>query len=218
MTSWLYTLQHSLSRYTLQNHKEYKYLPSVSSTLLRSLVTFDTRVMRQTLPSFNAIKQHRSPDELYGLFNRIFFIWINPILVRGYNNILTDQDSPCLSQNMKPELTRKAMLQIWSQRAKPGTKKSLPIALIKCLKTPFLAAIMPRLLLISFRYSQPTLINESIRYIVTYAKGEESNYGFWLIVSAFTIYVGLAVRRYFAASSYMLIFNPSYRQLCINIS
>lgn len=76
---------------------------------------------------------------------------------------------------------------------RPETKKSLPIALIKCLKTPFLAAIVPRLLLISFRYSQPVLINESIRYIVTHSKGEGSNHGFWLIVSAFTIYVGLAL-------------------------
>ncbi|KAI9643325.1 hypothetical protein NHQ30_007944 [Ciborinia camelliae] len=95
---------------------------------------------------------------------------------------------------MKSEFTRKAILQIWSQRVKPETKKSLPLGLIKCLKTPFLAAVLPRLFLIAFRYSQPILIKESIRYIETYPTGAERNYGVWLIISASTIYVGLAVR------------------------
>ncbi|KAF7587664.1 hypothetical protein BBP40_006894 [Aspergillus hancockii] len=95
---------------------------------------------------------------------------------------------------MKPELTRKAILQAWSQRAKPETKKSLPIALMRCLWKPFLAAVMPRLFLILFRYSQPTLIKECIRYAVAYPAGAESSHGYWLIVSAVFIYVSLAVR------------------------
>ncbi|KAB8305120.1 hypothetical protein EYC80_004415 [Monilinia laxa] len=56
------------------------------------------------------------------------------------------------------------MLQIWSRRAKPNTKNSLPLALMKCLKQPFFAAVIPRLFLIAFRYSQPTLIKESINH------------------------------------------------------
>ena len=67
-------------------------------------------------PSFNAVKQHKSPEEIYGILGRVFLIWINPILVQGYKNILTDQDSPSLSQDMKPEVTRNAMIQTWSQR------------------------------------------------------------------------------------------------------
>ncbi|KAG4028778.1 hypothetical protein MFRU_019g00660 [Monilinia fructicola] len=77
--------------------------------------------------------------------------------------------------------------------ARPETNKSLPIALLKGLKTPFLAAVMPRLFMVAFRYSQPILINESIRYIVTYPKEAESNHGTFLIASASIIYIGLAL-------------------------
>lgn len=65
---------------------------------------------------------------------------------------------------------------------------------MKCLKHPFLAAVIPRLFLIVFRYSQPLLIKESIKYVVAYPTEEESGRGFWLVVSAVAIYVGLAVR------------------------
>lgn len=76
---------------------------------------------------------------------------------------------------------------------KPETKKTLPLVLIKCLKEPFFTAVMPRLFLIAFRYSQPTLIKESIRYVEAYPAGAETNHGFWLVVSAVAIYIGLAV-------------------------
>ncbi|KAM0171092.1 hypothetical protein ACHAPF_008462 [Botrytis cinerea] len=94
---------------------------------------------------------------------------------------------------MKPEFIRKSMLQTWSLRAKPETKYSLPLALMKCLKHPFLAAVMPRLFLIVFRYSQPLLIKESIKYVVAHPTEEESSRGFWLVVSAVAIYIGLAL-------------------------
>ena len=65
---------------------------------------------------------------------------------------------------------------------------------MKCISNSFLAAIIPRLFLIIFRYSQPILIKESIRYVGAYPAGSESSRGYWLVVSAVGIYVGLAVR------------------------
>ncbi|TVY43016.1 ABC transporter [Lachnellula occidentalis] len=135
----------------------------------------------------------QSPEELSGVLSRALFTWINPILFQGYRNILIDQDLPPLSQDMMPEVTRKAILEIWSRRAKPETRKTLPLALLKAVKKPFLAAIVPRLFLIAFRYSQPTLIKQSIRYVLTYSAGAQSNFGYWLIVSAAIVYVGLAM-------------------------
>ncbi|TGO29604.1 hypothetical protein BPAE_0013g00560 [Botrytis paeoniae] len=144
-------------------------------------------------PSLSNSSNLQSPEESHGVLGRVLYTWINPILFQGYTNILIDQDLPPLSQDMKPEFTRKAMLQIWSRRAKPETKYSLPLALMKCLKHLFLAAVMPRLFLIAFRYSQPLLIKESIKYVVAYPIEEESSRGFWLVVSAVAIYVGLAL-------------------------
>ncbi|KAE8384470.1 P-loop containing nucleoside triphosphate hydrolase protein [Aspergillus alliaceus] len=144
-------------------------------------------------PAFSELNKQQSPEELCGVLSRVLFTWINPILLRGYRGILVNQDSPPLGQDMKPEFTRKAILQAWSQRAKPETKKSLPIALMRCLWKPFLAAVIPRLFLILFRYSQPTLIKECIRFAVAYPAGAESSHGFWLVISAVFIYISLAL-------------------------
>ncbi|KAI0555381.1 putative ABC transporter [Xylaria curta] len=141
---------------------------------------------------------HNTSDRLLsedtrGVLSRLLFLWINPILYQGYRNILLPQDVPPLSQDMNSDHTRMAMLRAWSQRAMPETKKTLPLALLKCLQIPFLAAAAPRLFLIVFRYAQPSLIKESIKYAVTSSVALENHHGFWLIVSSIIIYVGLAL-------------------------
>lgn len=77
--------------------------------------------------------------------------------------------------------------------AKPETKKSLPLALLRCLRSPFLDAVLPRLMLIVFRYSQPILINQSIKYATANHDAQESYRGHWLVIMAVAIYVGIAV-------------------------
>lgn len=67
-------------------------------------------------PAFGDVNEHQPPEELYGILSRLLFIFINPILLRGYKSILVGRDLPTLSQGMKPEFTRKAILQAWSQR------------------------------------------------------------------------------------------------------
>lgn len=62
------------------------------------------------------------------------------------------------------------------------------------LRTLLLNSI-PRLMMIGFRYMQPILINNTIRY-VTEPSAEESNHqttGYYLVLTAFVIYVGMGV-------------------------
>jgi ATP-binding cassette, subfamily C (CFTR/MRP), member 1 len=84
-------------------------------------------------------------------------------------------------------------LPLTEPTARPETKRALPLALYRCLKQPFLAAILPRLFLIVFKYSQPILIKESIRYVTTSYAITSSTYSYWIILSGIAIYVGLAV-------------------------
>ena len=72
---------------------------------------------------------------------------------------------------------------------------SLPLALLRCIRRPFAAPFLPRLFLVLFRYSQPALIRESIRFVTATdsALADIETRGYWLVVSAVTIYVGLAV-------------------------
>jgi ATP-binding cassette, subfamily C (CFTR/MRP), member 1 len=77
--------------------------------------------------------------------------------------------------------------------ARPETQRTLPLALLRCIKKPFLGAIVPRLCLIVFRYSQPVLIKQSIRLVTTPSERSLDTHGYWLIVSAVVVYLGLAV-------------------------
>lgn len=76
-------------------------------------------------PTVTILSRKQHPEELNGILSRVLFTWINPILLRGYKNIFLSQDMPSLSQNMKPEFTRRAILKAWSRRGKSGTSKRL---------------------------------------------------------------------------------------------
>jgi ATP-binding cassette subfamily C (CFTR/MRP) protein 1 len=68
-------------------------------------------------------------------------------------------------------------------------------ALFRLFKGSLLLNAIPRLMVIVFRYSQPILINSTIRYVaepVTDSVGQEIT-GYYLILAAFVIYVGNGV-------------------------
>lgn len=96
------------------------------------------------------------------------------------------------------------LILLLTRLAKPETLRSLPLALTTCLKGPFVAAILPRILMILFRFSRPILLKESIKYVAANHDGAADSQGLWFIVSATTIYIGLAVRSFSILFRWML--------------
>jgi ATP-binding cassette, subfamily C (CFTR/MRP), member 1 len=79
--------------------------------------------------------------------------------------------------------------------ARSEGKFTLPLVLLQTLARPFRAVIAPRGFLILFRYAQPILIRLTIRFISnSYAENSPRVKGFWIFVSAYFVYSGLAVR------------------------
>lgn len=70
-------------------------------------------------PAYSTLGMRLSPEKRHGILSRTLFIWVNPILTQGHSRILSDQDMPVLSQDMKPEYYRELMLRLWSQRGEP---------------------------------------------------------------------------------------------------
>ncbi|KAI5920739.1 putative ABC transporter [Camillea tinctor] len=162
-------------------------------------------------PARNSIDKSRSPEETNGVLARTFFTWINPILLEGYKSVLRDENLPALAKDSKPGVTRSRLIRAWEQRgkfiesdrytatqtdelaAKPETEMTLPRALLKSLRPQFLAPILPRLFLIVFRYAQPNLIKQSVKYVTASPESVPYSYGYWLTITTVVIYVGLAV-------------------------
>jgi hypothetical protein len=67
------------------------------------------------------------------------------------------------------------------------------MALLRCIRHAFLAPVIPRLLVIIFRYSQPALIRYSIQFVTSPAIAASEIRGYWLVLSAVVVYLGLGV-------------------------
>jgi ATP-binding cassette, subfamily C (CFTR/MRP), member 1 len=102
-------------------------VPRGESTIWEaSLLSLLTRCIAHTLlllleclsggPSAEGVRNSLSTEEVNGILSRVFFLWINPILARGYGHILTRDRLPYLSQDLKPRHIRRAILEAWRQR------------------------------------------------------------------------------------------------------
>ncbi|ETS83153.1 hypothetical protein PFICI_05029 [Pestalotiopsis fici W106-1] len=138
-------------------------------------------------------KTVRSPEDTAGVLSRAFFWWINPILARGYHETFEVKTLPNLDSNLISTSLRSAALYNWAQRRKPEGLMTLPRVLLKTLLRPFLGAVLPRLFLTAFKYSQPLLIREAIHFLTTSRVKKESQDGTNLILAAIIVYTGLAV-------------------------
>ncbi|KAH9209825.1 P-loop containing nucleoside triphosphate hydrolase protein [Leptodontidium sp. 2 PMI_412] len=135
--------------------------------------------------------QDLSPEETASVLGRTFFSWINPVLVKGNGKILNHADLPAVDGKLSSESLRKNILLAWDRRVRPESRSTLPLVLLRCLSTPFMAAILPRLSLIVFRYSQTVLISLTIRFVRR--PGDDRGDGYWLVLAALTVYLGLAI-------------------------
>ena len=78
--------------------------------------------------------------------------------------------------------------------AKPEGKATLPLVLLRSLAGLFRSAIIPRLFLVVFRYSQPVLIRRAIRFVSRLQDiSHTQTNGSWILLLACVTYVGLAV-------------------------
>ncbi|KAF4341620.1 ABC transporter [Fusarium beomiforme] len=129
------------------------------------------------------------PEQLAGILSRTFFWWINPILALGNRIILSEDSLPPIDDQLSSKYLRRRGLKAWDRRARPETKTTLPIILAKAMLSQFLAPVIPRLFLISFRYAQPVLISSAVRMLSDHSSGNRH----LLIVEAAAVYCGLAM-------------------------
>lgn len=57
-----------------------------------------------------------SPEDESGVLGRLFFAWINPVLVRGYRGLLRGDGLPSLGTGMGAKGAREGMVEAWEGR------------------------------------------------------------------------------------------------------
>lgn len=158
--------------------------------------------------------------------NRAFLFWVNDIILLGNYKLLLYHDLPALDDKLESRRLRVQMEGLWGRHGKQiidigsclnglidsvlgkpklkdasGHGGALLWALLKFFRGSLLLNAVPRLLMIAFRYSQPIFIKSTIKYVTEPSltvQGRDDT-GYYLILAALVIYVGLAVSYYLNA-------------------
>ncbi|KAH8663507.1 ABC transporter [Tricladium varicosporioides] len=167
-------------------------IPSLAKCLIELVFLLNECHEKRTI--LKAEYHGLSPEETAGALSKTLFWWINPILAEGIRSMFSSKDIPITDKSLSSKYLRREILLKWNQRGRPENASTLPLVLLRCLLRPFLSAILPRLFLVTFRYSQALLISKTIRFINSGHTIEElRSMGYWLVVAAVLIYVGMAI-------------------------
>jgi len=156
------------------------------------------------------IDKHRGPEELSGILSQGIYYWLNQLIVRGYNKVLSLEDLYPLDENLSARSLQDRFRKDWNT----GINHSLDFPLVlanaqlvagrtsrhrllfktaNTFKWELVAPVFPRVVLIAFTMSQPLLLNKFVGFL-SEAPGQDTAYvGYGLIVAYGIVYLGLAV-------------------------
>ncbi|KAL1301831.1 hypothetical protein AAFC00_006016 [Neodothiora populina] len=169
---------------------------SIASVQIASILT---RVMMLVVKSRSKVSYLKQPYCTYppesssGLLNLSFVWWLNGLFFKGSRTLMTSNDLYDIDENLKAEVLAKRIKDAWDNRVQLRGQFALPIGVMGCLRRNLLAAVVPRLCMIGFRFCQPFLITSAIDYMGKSADNRIESHAYGLIGAAFLVYFGVAM-------------------------
>ncbi|KAL7934474.1 P-loop containing nucleoside triphosphate hydrolase protein [Trichoderma chlorosporum] len=133
-----------------------------------------------------------SPEEFNGVWARISFSWLMPLLKSGYDKVLSQDDLPNLDTRLQSRLLRRQLITTWS-KYDTKARHSLLKASFRTHLSTLPSAMIPRLCVTAFTFAQPFLVETTIKFV-----GDENadpNHGKGLIGAWALVYLGIALSR-----------------------
>ncbi|PYH89769.1 putative multidrug resistance-associated protein [Aspergillus ellipticus CBS 707.79] len=127
-------------------------------------------------------------EQIYGFWGRNFFLWIFPLFRDAYTHVIGVDDLPDIDSYLRGDHAEAQILHAWQQTQ---GKHRLLKAAFRAYRSPFLSAIIPRLLLAGFTFCQPFLISATIDYIDVPTTPESKRYGQALVGAYALVYAGM---------------------------
>ncbi|KAL5045769.1 hypothetical protein BDW71DRAFT_183332 [Aspergillus fruticulosus] len=132
------------------------------------------------------------PEAVGGIFNRIFFWWLNPLFRRGLSQSLAVDDLFVLDKQLSSKRLHLALETAWDKVAR-GEPNALLICALKTFKWQICAAIPYRAFLVALNFCQPLLLHRSLSFTVEPVNSITNNVGYGLIGAYILVYIGLGV-------------------------
>ncbi|KAK4074366.1 hypothetical protein Trihar35433_3840 [Trichoderma harzianum] len=133
-----------------------------------------------------------SPEEFSGIWARISFSWLLPLLKTGYDKVLSQDDLPNLDTRLQSRVLRRQLITTWS-KYDPKARHSLVKACFRTHLSTLPSAVIPRLCVTAFTFAQPFLVETTIGFV-----GDENAkpyHGRGLIGAWALVYLGIALSR-----------------------
>ncbi|OQE34379.1 hypothetical protein PENCOP_c018G04493 [Penicillium coprophilum] len=131
-----------------------------------------------------------SPEETSGIYSKSFFFWLNQLMKTGFQRILQNRDLYPIDNEMSSSVLQHRMKDAWSATTQ-DRPKSLFWAVLRANIKPLLFCVVPRLLQMAFRYTQPLLLTRTISFAND--KGQPDNIGWGLTGAFFMVLLGVAI-------------------------
>ncbi|KAJ5936628.1 P-loop containing nucleoside triphosphate hydrolase protein [Penicillium verhagenii] len=168
------------------------------STVNVSLIIAKTSILILELQSKRSILrepwQHLSLEETESVFSQSFYWWVNPLLRKGYSELLTLDTIPSIPTGISSDVLRERMKTCWEGRSKPEKRYSLAWSLMQCTIWDNLRVIPYMISAIALRYAQPVLISQLIRFVTNPpADDHRQIQALKLVLAVVTVYFGLAI-------------------------
>lgn len=133
-----------------------------------------------------------SPEEFSGIWARISFSWLLPLLKTGYDKVLSQDDLPNLDTRLQSRLLRRQLITTWS-KYDPKARHSLVKACFRTHLSTLPSAVIPRLCVTAFTFAQPFLVETTIDFVGD--ENAKSYHGRGLIGAWALVYLGIALSR-----------------------
>ncbi|KAJ3492630.1 hypothetical protein NLG97_g5262 [Lecanicillium saksenae] len=172
------------------NHNEFAYSCVFVTTVAVKVIILLLESQRKARWVQWDEKEH-SPEETSGVFSLGVFFWLNSLFLVGYKKVMTIKD--LFPLDSKLDATR--LHAEFSKNLHAATLKGDKFALLKVLvwtmKGTIILAVVPRLCLLGFTFSQPFFIERLLDTLSQPVVPRNESYG--LIGAAFLIYIGIAI-------------------------
>ncbi|KXS96328.1 hypothetical protein AC578_9376 [Pseudocercospora eumusae] len=163
-----------LSAYTLLGAPRVRTLWLITSGGPASVTLMATLVLAAAATAVDSIgistctihnNERHSPELYSGFWNRAVFAWLMPTLRAGYARVLSSDDVPRLDPKIGSDPAHHHLLSAWENCDCKQNRHSLLRACFSSTLSSFLSAIIPRLCLTAFTFSQPFLLTSTVLVI-----------------------------------------------------
>ncbi|KAH1363877.1 hypothetical protein KXX63_005425 [Aspergillus fumigatus] len=132
------------------------------------------------------------PEATAGIFNRSFFLWLNPLFRSGFSKILDVEDLFDLDKHLSSRRLYSTLETLWDKVPKKNPNTLLFISL-KAFKWPLLSAVPPRACLAALNFCQPLLLHRSLAFATEPVNNHTNSIGYGLIGAYILVYIGMGV-------------------------